>query len=125
MKNITAEQTEDDIMTDKKFFIIYGLIICILIIIATFCIIYLVKEQNKRTDYDELIYYDFEISYDDDNYCYEIFTNDKRYTIRESQLSIKYDIETHIVVYDNNYNETYNKAILFLGVKKLKRWNNG
>lgn len=105
-------------MTDKKFFGIYALIICIGIIIITFCTIYLVKKQNKRTDYDELTYYDFEISYDDDNYCYEIFTNDKRYTIRESQLSIKYDIETYIVVYDNNYDWNYNKAILFLGVRK-------
>ena len=105
-------------MKNERFLnILYGLIIGIGIIIITFGTIYLVKEQKKRTDYDELTYYDFNISYDDDNYCYEIFTEDKMYIIRESQLDVQYDDETYIVIFDNDYKWQYNKAILVIGVK--------
>lgn len=97
--------------------IIYWLIIGIGIIIITLCTIFLVKEWKQRNDYDELTYYDFNISYDDDNYCYEIFTEDKMYMIRKSQLDVKYDDETYIVIFDNNYKWQYNKAILVIGVK--------
>ena len=100
----------------------FNLILIVLLIIAlcvtSALLIYLIKKQIKRLNYDELTYYDFNISYDDDNYCYEIFTEDKMYTIRESQLDIKYDSdETYIVIFDNNYDWFYNKAILVIGVK--------
>lgn len=98
--------------------IISWLLIGIGIIIITLCTIYLVKEWKRRNDYDELTYYDFKISYDDDNYCYEFFTEDKKYIILESQLDIKYDDETYLVIFDNNYKWRYNKAILFIGVER-------
>lgn len=94
------------------------------IAIITFAVIVglgysLIKTYVKRTTYSELTYYDFKISYDDDNYCYEIFTEDKTYTIRESKLDVKYDgDENYIVIYDNNYDWYYNKAILFMGVNE-------
>lgn len=96
----------------------FGLIIGIGLIIITLCTIYLVKEWKQRNNYDELTYYDFTICYDDDNYCYEIFTEDKMYIIRESQLDVIYDDETYIVIFDNNYKWHYNKAILFIGIDK-------
>lgn len=105
-------------MANKRLLnILYGLNICIGLAIIIFGTIYLVKEWKKRNDYDELTYYDFKISYDDDNYCYEIFTEDKMYIIRESQLDVQYDDETYIVIFDNNYKWQYNKAILVIGVK--------
>lgn len=104
-------------MTNKQCFRISCLIICIGIIIIILSVIYLVKEQSKRTNYDELTYYDFTICYDDDNYCYEIFTEDKVFTIRRSQLDVIYDDETYIVIFDNNYKWEYNKAILVIGVE--------
>lgn len=105
-------------MTSKKEILkICGLMI-IGFVIGAICLIFLIKIQTKRTTYNELTYYDFKISYDDDNYCYEIFTEDKTYTIHESKLDVKYDDETYIVVYDNNYDWDYNKAILFIGVNE-------
>jgi len=103
----------------KNIFLICGLIlsICIFMAIIVSCSIYLANEQTKRTNYDELTYYNFEICYDDDNYCYEIFTDGKKYEIRESQFNVKYDDETYIVIFDNNYKWQYNKAILFIGIK--------
>lgn len=97
---------------------IYVTIIGICIIMA--CVITLVDEHNKSTSYDELTYFlnDFHFCYDDDEHCYEIFTDDKKYIIHEKQLSVKYDRETHIIIYDNNYDWHYNKAILFLGVEE-------
>ena len=101
----------------KKRIVWLSLIIIIVAYTFVFGIVYLVEKQSKRTNYDELTYYDFKISYDDDNYCYEIFTEDKKYIIRESKLDIKYGDETYIVIFDNNYDWQYNKAILIIGVK--------
>lgn len=104
-------------MTSKKRIVLLSLIIIIVAYMFVFGIIYLVERLSKRTNYDELTYYDFNISYDDDNYCYEIFTEDKKYIIHESKLDIKYGNETFIVIFDNNYDWFYNKAILVIGVK--------
>lgn len=104
-------------MTNKKLIALFVILIVTNVIILAFCTIYLVKEQKKRTDYYELSYDDFAICYDDDNYCYEIFTEDKMYTIREDRLKVVYDTETYIVIFDNNYKWQYNKAILVIGVK--------
>lgn len=110
-------------MANKEKFLFIKLLFTILIVIIFICIITLcaisfAKKENKRTNYHELTYCveDFYICYDDDNYCYEIFTKDKTYTIRESQLDIKYDDVTYIVISDNNYDWRYNKAILFIGI---------
>ena len=102
----------------KKMIVWLSLIIIIVAYTFTFGTIYLVERLSKRTNYDELTYYDFNISYDDDNCCYEIFTEDKKYIIQESQLKVIYDTETYIVIFDNNYDWQYNKAILVIGVKR-------
>lgn len=104
-------------MTNKKMIALFVILIVIWVIILTFGAIYLVKEQTKRTNYDELTYDEFTICYDDDNYCYEIFTEDKKYIIQESRLKVQYDTETYIVIFDNNYKWQYNKAFLVIGVK--------
>lgn len=99
---------------DKQIFIVSVVLIVEFVMII--CLIFATNYLNKRTTYNELTYYDFNISYDDDNYCYKIFTDDKTYTISEKRLIVKYDSENYIVVYDNNYDWYYNKAILFIGV---------
>ena len=92
------------------------LIICIFIVAGAFGVIFLVDEQNKRTNYDELTYYDFNIDYDDDSHYYEIFTKDKTHMIHKSNLDVYYGNETYIVIFDNNYDWFHNKAILVIGV---------